>query len=144
MGDNAATDTAAYTLITLKRSFNAMWPKLPEDWDVIKEASPGTPEDERVEALFSDCVLAREHLQTELMRPEVVLVTARLRLQSEYMAIMWLVIKANVPVSLFKIHASKARAAIIKSTSVAIPDAFNKFFDAVNTGVKTPPPMTPF
>jgi hypothetical protein len=124
---------------------HALWPQLPQDWDAIKDAGPGTPEDARVEALMTACAAARAELNAELLQPELVLIVSRLRIQDPYMTMLWILIKGNLPVKLFQPeNAIKARAAIIKSTAVSIPNAFRAFLVALKNAAATPPPPNPF
>ena len=134
MADNA-TQAAANLLNALAQRFlNAQWPQLPDDWSVIQDAQPGTPEHARLEALSAMCAAARAELQAELMRPEIVLLTMRLRIESKYMSVMWLLFKANIPVELMPAAAHTARAAIIFSIAYSVPHAFDGFFGAVKQG----------
>jgi uncharacterized protein len=130
-----ATQAAANVLNALAQRFiNAQWPELPDDWDVIMNAQPDTPEQARLEALSAQFAAARAQLQAELMRPEVVLLATRLRIENKYMSVMWLLFKANIPVELMPAAANRARAAILFSTAHALPRAFDAFFGAVKAG----------
>ena len=141
-------DAAAHVMSTLQMLFtpaHGLWPQLPNDWDAIKDAAPGTPEHARVETLSAACAAARADLHAEILRPELVMLIARLRIQSQYMTILWILIKCNVPVKMVKPqHEIKARAGIIKSTAVFIPDAFFALLDVFKNAVAMPPPLHPF
>ena len=129
------TQAAANLLNALAQRFlNAQWPELPDDWDAIMHAQPGTPEHARLEALGAACAQARAELQAELMRPEIVLLTLRLHLESKYMSVLWLLFKANIPVELMPAAAHRARAAIMFSTAHSVPRAFDDYFGAVKKG----------
>lgn len=53
-----------------------VWPTLGADWD--------------------ECAQARSDLQSELLRPEVVVLVMRLGLENKYMSVLWAVLKCNV------------------------------------------------
>ena len=142
MADDA-THVAANLLNALAQRFlHAQWPELPNDWNVLKDAEPGTPGHARLETLGALCAAAREELQAELMRPEIVLLILRLRLESTYMTVIWLLVKTNLPFELMDpALARKTRAAIIFNTAYSVPRAFDAFFGAVKAG-GIPSPMS--
>lgn len=135
MADNATQAAATLLNALATRFITAQWPELPDDWNAIKDAEPGTPEHARLDALSAACTQARAELQSELLRPEIALLTARLRVENKYMTVLWILFKTNMPFELMDpAVAAKARGAVIFSTTKNVPHAFDAFFGAVKDG----------
>ncbi len=107
------------------------WPVLPDDWDVLQDASPEDPQAfSRLVELSAQCAQARAELLEALMRPEVAMLVMRADVETKFMECVWALLVCNIPPSMQNPGKCSMRISSILSTVDEVSQAFGKLIAA--------------